>query len=92
MVRFTGAEALGFAAAAIGFGPLRIFAHRAFCASAIFRREAAEMIRLGWFPFRDAPETCNDSIAEIACPNLSTSNCALRCSAKLLKRIVQVCH
>jgi hypothetical protein len=48
IVCFTGAALVVFAAAAIGFGPLRIFAHRAFCASAIFRREAAEIIRFGW--------------------------------------------
>lgn len=32
-----------------GFDSLRTFAHRAFCAKAIFRRDAAEIIRFGWF-------------------------------------------
>jgi hypothetical protein len=44
MVRFTGAEA-----AAAGCDLFRIFAHLAFCASAICRREAADTIRFGWF-------------------------------------------
>ena len=66
MVRFTGVEPVVFAAAATGFGPLRIFAHLAFCASAIFRREAAEIIRFGWVVVRDVPEPFNDSITEIA--------------------------
>ena len=74
MVRFTGAEAVVFASA-IGFDVPRIFAHRAFCASAIFRRDAAEIIRVGAggevdadvIPVdRDAAEPFNDSITEIA--------------------------
>ena len=82
IVCFTGVEPAVLATPAAGFDPLRTFAHRAFCASAIFRREAAEIIRFGWVVVRVAPEPCNDSIAEIACPNLSTSNCALPCSAR----------
>jgi hypothetical protein len=64
MVRFTGAEEVVFAAA--GCDPFRAFAHRAFCASAIFRREAADMIRFGWLVLRDVPEPFNDSMTEIA--------------------------
>ena len=63
-MRFTGTEPVVFAAA--GCDPFRTLIHRAFCAAAIFRREAAEIIRLGWFVFRDVPEPLNDSIAEIA--------------------------
>ena len=71
-MRFTGAEADVFAAA-IGSDSLRIFAHRACCARAIFRREAADMIRVGaamvwvgWFACRDVPVPFNDSMTEIA--------------------------
>ena len=46
---------------------LRSFAHRAFCACAILRREAAETIRVGWLASRDAAEPFKDSITEIAC-------------------------
>jgi hypothetical protein len=45
MVRFAGDE-LVFAIPTVGFS-LPTFAHLAFCASAIFRREAAEIIRFG---------------------------------------------
>ena len=55
------------------FCPARNFAHRARCASAIFRREAAEIIRVGadvipvgWFTFLDAPAPFNDTSSEIA--------------------------
>jgi len=33
---------------------------------AMFRREAAEIIRFGWVVVRDVPEPFNDSITEIA--------------------------
>jgi hypothetical protein len=65
IVRFAGVEPVVFAAAT-GCGPFRIFAHLAFCARAIFCREAADIIRFGWFVFPDAPEPFNDSITEIA--------------------------
>jgi len=38
----------------------------------MFRREAADTIRVGWLALRDAPEPFNDSITEIARSNLST--------------------
>jgi hypothetical protein len=63
-VGFAGAEAVILAAA--GFDPFRAFAHLAFCASAIFRREAADIIRFGCLVLRDVPEPFNDSITEIA--------------------------
>ncbi len=66
MVRFTGAEPVAFAAPAAGCDPLAALAHLVLCACAIFRREAADMIRVGWLPFRDVPEPFSDSIAEIA--------------------------
>jgi len=47
MVGLTGADLVVFAAAPAGCDPFRAFAHRAFCAIAIFRREAADMIRFG---------------------------------------------
>ncbi len=72
MIRFPGAEKVVFAAA--GCDPFRALAHLAFCASAIFRREAADMIRLGWFVFRDVPEPFNDSMTEIARSNFSNCN------------------
>jgi hypothetical protein len=65
MVRLTGAEPVVFASA-IGCDSFRALAHLALCACAIFRREAADMIRVGWFAFRDVPEPFNDSITEIA--------------------------
>jgi hypothetical protein len=47
-VRFAGADAVVLAATNAGFDPSRARAHLAFCACAIFRREAADTIRLGW--------------------------------------------
>ena len=69
MVRLTGMEA-GLPAAA--GNPFFAFAHRACCASAIFRREAADMTRVGWVPFPDLAPPFNDSITEIAWANFST--------------------
>jgi hypothetical protein len=66
MVRFAGVAEANFVAPAADCGPFRTFAHLAFCASAIFRREAAEIIRFGWFGLRDDPNPFNDSITEIA--------------------------
>jgi hypothetical protein len=64
-VRFTGTEAVVFASA-IGCDSLRAFAHLALCACAIFRREAADIIRVGCFGVPNVPEPFNDSITEIA--------------------------
>ena len=64
MVCFTGADAVVFAAA--GCDAFPALAHLAFCASAIFRRAATDIIRLGWSVFRDVPEPFNDSITVIA--------------------------
>jgi hypothetical protein len=66
MVRFAGAEPVLFAAVTTGCDSFLALAHLAFCACAIFRREAANMIRVGRFSVRDAPEPFNDSITEIA--------------------------
>ena len=71
-VRFTRAEPVVFPAAVAGCEPFRTFLHLAFCARAIFRRELADMIRVGCFVVRDSPELFNDSITEIARSNLST--------------------
>jgi hypothetical protein len=65
MVRFTGAEPVVFAIA-IGCDSFRALAHLAFCARAILRREAADIIRVGWFACRIVAELFNDSITEIA--------------------------
>jgi hypothetical protein len=65
MVRFTGAEAVVFAMA-IGCDALLAFAHLALCACAILRREAADIIRVGWFACLIVPVPFNDSITEIA--------------------------
>jgi hypothetical protein len=64
MVRF-GAEPVDFATN-VGCA-FRIPAHRARCARAILRREAAEIIRLGWvaLPGVAAPVPFNDSIPEM---------------------------
>jgi hypothetical protein len=91
MVRFaTGAGAVLFAARiAAGCASFRALAHRALCARAIFRREAADIIRVGadmilvgWLACRDVPAPFNDSIAEIAVSNFSTCDCASRRSAR----------
>ena len=66
MVRFTGAELVVFAAPAADCDPLPALAHLARCACAIFRREAAEIIRFGWFAFRGDPLPFSDSITKIA--------------------------
>src|SRR6266568_8678953 len=73
MERLAGAEP---ATAFAGCDPFRAFAHLAFCARAIFRREAADIIRFGWFVFRDIPVPFNDSITVIAWSNFSRCNCA----------------
>jgi len=64
-VRFT-AEPFVFGTPAADCAPFLALAHLAFCASAIFRRKAADMTRVGWFAFRDVPVPFNDSITEIA--------------------------
>jgi hypothetical protein len=65
MVRLTGVV-LVFASAATGCDCFRTLAHRAFCASAIFRREAMDMIRFGWGVLLGAaPVPFKDSIPEI---------------------------
>jgi hypothetical protein len=48
MERFTGAEPVVFAIA-IGCDATLAFAHLARCACAILRREACDIIRVGWF-------------------------------------------
>jgi hypothetical protein len=81
MVRLTGGEAVVFANA-IGCDPFRARAHLARCACAILRREAADMIRVGWFVCRNVPEPFNDSITEIAWSMLSTRACVCLRSAR----------
>jgi hypothetical protein len=78
MVCFTGAEPVVFAIATTGCVPSRALAHLALCACAILRREAADIIRVGWFAFPSVPEPFNDSITEIANPitgNEFTQDC-----------------
>ena len=65
-MRLAGAEPVVFASPATGCAPLTALAHRAFCAAAIFRREASETIRVGSLLFRDVPEPLSDSITKIA--------------------------
>src|ERR1700693_2749279 len=89
MVRFaTGAGVIVFAIT-IGCDAFLALAHRALCACAILRREAADIIRVGadlvpvgadvipvgWLVVPDTPEPFSDSIAEIAVSNFSTCNC-----------------
>ena len=80
MVRLAGEE-LDVFPADTDCDCLRIPAHRAFCASAIFRREVADIIRFGRLVFPFVSEPFKDSIAEIAWFNFSNRNCvALRSS------------
>jgi hypothetical protein len=75
---FAGADPFVFTAPpTTGFVSFLIFAHRAFCACAIFLREAAEITRAGWFVFPDVPVPFSDSITEIAWSSFSTCDCAL---------------
>lgn len=66
MVRFTAPERFGFIAPTAGCDSFRAFAHLAFCASAIFRREVADMTRTDFLVLGDVPEAFRDSITEIA--------------------------
>jgi hypothetical protein len=81
MVRFTGAEPVVFAIA-IGCDALLAFAHLARCACAILRREACDIIRVGWAAFPNVPAPFNDSITEIAWSKFSTRACACLRSAR----------
>jgi hypothetical protein len=65
MVCFTGTEAVVFAVST-GCDSFRALAHLAFCARAILRREAFDIIRVGWIACPNVPEPFNDSITEIA--------------------------
>jgi len=82
MVRLTFAEAVVFLAPVTEFDFSRALSHLAFCAFAIFRREAADIIGFGWLELRDGPVPFNDSMTEIAWSNFSTCNCASRRSAR----------
>ncbi len=64
--RLSDSQRQGCPASAVGCDFSRAFAHPAFCAHAILRREAADIIRVGWFTFPVATELFNDSITEIA--------------------------
>jgi hypothetical protein len=75
MVRFAGAETAVFRAS-IGCDCFRMLAHRAFCANAILRREAADMIRVGRLTSWTAPVPLRDSIPEIIWSSFSISICA----------------
>ena len=73
MVRL-GAEPV-FATATAAGDSFRKLAHRAFCARAILRREAADTIRVGRVIFPDTPVPFKDSIPEITWSNFSNRNC-----------------
>jgi len=65
MVRFAGAETVVFPTS-IGCDCFRMPAHRAFCASAILRRDAADTVRFGPLVLLGAaPTPFKDSIPEI---------------------------
>jgi hypothetical protein len=66
MVRLAGAGTDVFGATT-GRDCFRTLAHRAFCASAIFLREAADITRFGWIGSRDTANPFNDSIPEMIC-------------------------
>ena len=53
------------AADMVRFDSFRTLAHLALCARAILRREAADIIRVGWFAFPNVPEPFSDSITVI---------------------------
>jgi hypothetical protein len=76
MLRLAGAEPAVFAAADTDCDPFRTLAHLARCAIAIFLREAADMMRLGWVDWGETPIPFKDSIPEITRFNFSTSDCA----------------
>jgi hypothetical protein len=97
MTRFTGAGLDVFVVGETntGFDSFRTFAHLAFCARAIFNREAfdirrfgadgnadADVIPVGWCVFGDVPEPFSDSITAIALSNFSTCDCASLRSAR----------
>ena len=82
MVCFTGAEPVVFAIATTGCDAFLALAHLARCACAILRREACDIIRVGWFGFPTVPAPFNDSITEIAWSMLSTRACACLRSAR----------
>ena len=65
MVRFAGAGFVVFAGV-IGCDPFRALVHLARCACAILRRDATDIIRVGWFVVPNVPKPFNDSITEIA--------------------------
>jgi hypothetical protein len=84
MVRLAGAELVVFPADIDCERPGAL-AHRARCACAILRREAADTIRVGRLDLRDTSEPFKDSITEIAWSNFSTCICArLRSSRSCL--------
>jgi hypothetical protein len=75
MVRFAGAE-LG---AETDCDAFRMPAHLAFCANAIFRREAADTLRVFWVVSTVVRVPFKNSIPEIISFNFSSRNCvALR--------------
>jgi hypothetical protein len=63
MVRFTGAGAVVFASA-VGCDSFLALAHLARCACAILRREAFDIIRVGWFAVLNLPEPFNLKILD----------------------------
>ena len=65
MVRLAGAELVVFADPTAGCDCFRTLAHRAFCASAILRREAAETVRIGWLGLCNTAVPFKDSIPEM---------------------------
>jgi hypothetical protein len=76
-LRLAGA-APGFAITATGCEFFRRPAHRAFCANAILRRDAADTVRIGWAVLLGVAVyiSFKDSISEITRSNLSISACA----------------
>jgi hypothetical protein len=78
MLRFAGADPFDFATTASGCEFFRTLAHRAFCASAIFRRDSADMIRFGRIVLLGAAASVplSDSIPEIIWSSFSISICA----------------
>jgi hypothetical protein len=66
MVRLTGTEPVVLVVTNAGCDSFRTRCHLALCARAILRREAFDIIRIGWFAFPNVPDPFSDSITEIA--------------------------
>jgi hypothetical protein len=75
-----GAEPADFATTAIGCDCFRILAHRAFCAAAIFRRAAADIVRLA------GAESADFATTAIGCDCARRPAHLARCASAIFRR------